>query len=744
MRNIATIDNLSIEISASAQKANQEIDKLVQNIGKLANSLKIDTSGLEKIGKSLNLTGVEKATKSVDNQMQKVSKTLSQIEQQYANLGKGFELKGSTTYIQKQIDNLTNKLANAKLKKDEFEKSGAIHLLGYENAAKDVIKYTNQIESLKKQLSKIQTDQPQLNLKITGVEKATKHLIEYKKHLIDFKNDMKSISNIYGGFSNVSKGFLDSPIQDLKRSIEELKQSYPQATNVISAFEKELQKLQVISRGLTKEPTKVNIDTSSLDRVNEKIIELKNKFEKSGLDFKFTGNSEQLNIEIEKVYSKLNELKTKEKEMISAGKVDTSEFEKLQESIAKIGNKFGILDDLRNRTEEFRNQLKQLQIPTIREENLTKLQSSLENAKTKMASLKAEMANKLTTGKIIENVDDSGYKNLREQIALTGKTIDALQGKIKEVSEKTKISSAEMAEKFKNNLSNLQVPPIREENLAKLQNELKKTEKETEKLRIQLSNAITIGKITPNVDDSGFRKLTEQIVLSEKQAEALRNKIQEVGGDTGKTGSMMDRLKSSLSNVSNHSNKASSATNMLERNIKKLSSSMSGFSASAGKAISGMKSFTKQVLSAMGIYLGIYGAIRGIKKSIDISSDLTEIQNVVDVTFGDMAYKVEELSKTSIEQFGMSEIALKQYSSRFQAMGSAMGISSESISKANSFLEEQTNGYIKASDSMSDVSLNLTKLTADMASFYNVEQKAVAEDLAAIFTGQTRPLKLAA
>ena len=42
---------------------------------------------------------------------------------------------------------------------------------------------------------------------------------------------------------------------------------------------------------------------------------------------------------------------------------------------------------------------------------------------------------------------------------------------------------------------------------------------------------------------------------------------------------------------------------------------------------------------------------------------------------------------------------------------------------------------------MSDVSLNLTKLTADMASLYNVEQKAVVEDLEAIFTGQTRPLR---
>ena len=68
----------------------------------------------------------------------------------------------------------------------------------------------------------------------------------------------------------------------------------------------------------------------------------------------------------------------------------------------------------------------------------------------------------------------------------------------------------------------------------------------------------------------------------------------------------------------------------------------------------GLKSFTRQILSSMGIYLGLYGAIRGIKNAIDISSALTEVQNVVDVTFGDMSKKVNEYAQDSIRQFGMS------------------------------------------------------------------------------------------
>jgi tetratricopeptide (TPR) repeat protein len=193
--------------------------------------------------------------------------------------------------------------------------------------------------------------------------------------------------------------------------------------------------------------------------------------------------------------------------------------------------------------------------------------------------------------------------------------------------------------------------------------------------------------------------------------------------------------------LGNLSNRSGGAITGLNNSISNLSGSFLGFKTSTGKALIGLKSFTRQILSSMGIYLGLYGAIRGIKNAIDISSTLTEVQNVVDVTFGDMSKKVNDFAQDSIRQFGMSELTLKQTASRFQAMGTAMGIDSSLIKKANEFLNKQTDGYIGLSDSMADVSLNLTKLTADMASLYNIDQDVVSQDLAAIFTGQTRPLR---
>lgn len=137
----------------------------------------------------------------------------------------------------------------------------------------------------------------------------------------------------------------------------------------------------------------------------------------------------------------------------------------------------------------------------------------------------------------------------------------------------------------------------------------------------------------------------------------------------------------------------------------------------------------------------VFRLVNLLKEAVEISSDLTEVQNIVDTTFGDMAYKVEEFAETSIESFGISELSLKTYASRFQAMGVAMGITASQVESANSFLAEQTDGYVEMSDSLADVSLNLTKLAADMASFYNMDSEDVAEDLEAIFTGQVKPLR---
>lgn len=172
-----------------------------------------------------------------------------------------------------------------------------------------------------------------------------------------------------------------------------------------------------------------------------------------------------------------------------------------------------------------------------------------------------------------------------------------------------------------------------------------------------------------------------------------------------------------------------------------LSTRLNTFSKSAN--VSSKKAFS--LASAIGklyaTYWMLFRAFGVLKKAINVSGSLTEVQNVVVHTFGTATEKVNEQAKNAIYTLGMSELSFKKYASTYQSMAMAMGITSQEVKDANSFLDETTDGYVKASDELADVSLNVTKLAGDLASFYDKDQADVAEDLQSIFTGMVVPLR---
>lgn len=156
------------------------------------------------------------------------------------------------------------------------------------------------------------------------------------------------------------------------------------------------------------------------------------------------------------------------------------------------------------------------------------------------------------------------------------------------------------------------------------------------------------------------------------------------------------------------------------RAANSLGKSLMSFNSTAGKT----KRSTFSLARAFGKFYATYWlVVRGMSKlkdAIDISSALTEVENVVRNTFGNYEHLINKFTKTSIQDYGMSELTAKQVSSRFQAMGVAIGM---------------------AQGKVANMSLELTKLTADMASFYDISQQDVAEDLQSIFTGTIKPLR---
>lgn len=131
----------------------------------------------------------------------------------------------------------------------------------------------------------------------------------------------------------------------------------------------------------------------------------------------------------------------------------------------------------------------------------------------------------------------------------------------------------------------------------------------------------------------------------------------------------------------------------------------------------------RTALGAIGIVTGLMAAITKIvqlgKESIELASDLEEVQNVVDVTFGNMSDQIDEFATNAITQFGLSQTAAKQYASTVGAMLKSMGFDGQELV---------------------DMSTNLAGLAADMASFYNLDTDEAFAKIRAGLAGQTEPL----
>ena len=108
------------------------------------------------------------------------------------------------------------------------------------------------------------------------------------------------------------------------------------------------------------------------------------------------------------------------------------------------------------------------------------------------------------------------------------------------------------------------------------------------------------------------------------------------------------------------------------------------------------------------------------KECVELGSDLTEVQNVVDVTFATMSDKVNEFAKNAMTSAGLSETMAKRYVGTFGAMSKSFGFS-------------EAQAY--------DMSTALTQLTGDVASFYNISQDLAYIKLKSVFTGETETLK---
>lgn len=138
------------------------------------------------------------------------------------------------------------------------------------------------------------------------------------------------------------------------------------------------------------------------------------------------------------------------------------------------------------------------------------------------------------------------------------------------------------------------------------------------------------------------------------------------------------------------------------------------------RQLNGVMGFAKKAAASMAALFAAKKIFDFGKQAIQLGSDLTEVQNVVDVTFPKMTKQVDDFAKNAAQQFGLSETMAKRYTGTFGAMAKAFG-----------FGEKQA--Y--------DMATALTGLSGDVASFYNISQDEAYTKLKSVFTGETETLK---
>ena len=200
----------------------------------------------------------------------------------------------------------------------------------------------------------------------------------------------------------------------------------------------------------------------------------------------------------------------------------------------------------------------------------------------------------------------------------------------------------------------------------------------------------------------------------------------------------IQKFTSRVSSAYNNSNFLATAYN-------KVKDGVSGFAQSMDNATSHTQSLVAVIVKARTLIWAFRRAFSLFSGSLELASSLVEVQNVIDNVFTEnYADKIEDMSTAVKDSLGMNELSFKQYASRYQAMGKAMEITNSQMVDAQNNLKGMGISYGEMNGNMQDMSVNLTRLAADLASFYDIDQNTAFEKLQAVYTGQARPLNVAA
>lgn len=183
------------------------------------------------------------------------------------------------------------------------------------------------------------------------------------------------------------------------------------------------------------------------------------------------------------------------------------------------------------------------------------------------------------------------------------------------------------------------------------------------------------------------------------------------------------RVGTSTNTITSAFNKLSSVGSKTMSVMRKVASGITSAFKQIGNSSSGLTkaqfSLVNLLKTAIGFRLG-YGLLNFGKQAFELGSDITEVENVVNVAFGNMASQAYEFASTAKEQFGLSELAALNYAGTMKAVLNSSGV---------------------AQDAAAEMSTSLAGLAGDLASFYNISQDVAWDKIMSGMAGEVEPLR---
>lgn len=240
---------------------------------------------------------------------------------------------------------------------------------------------------------------------------------------------------------------------------------------------------------------------------------------------------------------------------------------------------------------------------------------------------------------------------------------------------------------------------------------------------------------TLKTTQTSLKDIKKLLKLDPSNTELLKQKQELLNNAIQDTDSRLKTLKDAYNQLKNADNSSETTEQQkalareiveTEQKLKSLKEQMREFGSVASQQLKVVGDKVKDVGDKMSTFGGKLTTrvttpiVTAFTVSAKVASDYEENINKMDVAFGEYADHVREFTDNAYLDYGLSKVDASDVASSFGAMAKGIGFANEEAS---------------------EMSVALTGLSADLASYFNTDVETAGTALEGIFTGNAQALK---